>query len=215
MFSIISLESFISFFTLSLLLAVSPGPSNAFLMAQTFAKGKQAGMKTAYGFAVAGIVHTILAVAGLSVILKTSQTAYQVVLFAGGAYMLYLGVQSIRESLQAPVQNTDVSVDKKQKNIFLQAMMTEILNPKVALFFLAFIPQFVDESLSSPVWLQLTIFGLLYPILAFPIDTLYVQSGNKIAGYFKHHPSAQQYIDRIAGVIFLLLAGRLLWELIA
>ncbi len=213
MFSVISLESFISFVSLSLLLAISPGPSNAFLMAQTFAKGKQAGMKTAYGFACAGVIHTILAVGGLSVILKTSQTAYQAVLWAGAGYMLYLGFQAIKESLQPP-HTSNAGSTVKQKNVFFQAMMTEVLNPKVALFFLAFIPQFADPTLSTPIWLQLTVFGLLYPILAFPIDALYVHSGNKVAGYFRTHPKAQQYIDRTAGIIFILLALRLFYEVI-
>ena len=81
----LNLESLLSFLTLSFLLAISPGPSNAFLMAQTFAKGKRAGMKSAFGFATAGVIHTLLAVAGLSVILQTSEFAYHSVLWAGAA----------------------------------------------------------------------------------------------------------------------------------
>lgn len=208
----INFESLLSFVTLSFLLAVSPGPSNAFLMAQTFAKGKTAGMQTAFGFATAGVVHTILAVAGLSVILKTSEIAYQTVLWVGALYLVYLGVTSIIDSLRPPAEIHCELSGKKEKNILVQAMLTEIFNPKVALFFLAFIPQFADNTLATPVWLQLLIFGLLYPILAFPIDVMYVKSGNKIAGYFKHHPSAQQWIDRIAGGIFILLGLRLILE---
>lgn len=208
----INFESLLSFVTLSFLLAVSPGPSNAFLMAQTFAKGKTAGMQTAFGFATAGVVHTILAVAGLSVILKTSEIAYQTVLSVGALYLVYLGVTSIIDSLRPPEEIHCELSGKKEKNIFVQAMLTEIFNPKVALFFLAFIPQFADSTLATPVWLQLLIFGLLYPILAFPIDVMYVKSGNKIVGYFKHHPSAQQCIDRIAGGIFILLGLRLILE---
>ena len=98
---------------------------------------------------------------------------------------------------------------KKQGNVFVQAMMTEVLNPKVALFFIAFIPQFVDPTLSSTT-LQLAIFGLLYPILAFPIDCAYIYSGDKIAGYFRQHPSAPIWIDRFSGFIFIALAINLL-----
>ena len=210
----INIESLISFATLSFLLAISPGPSNAFLMAQTFAKGKQAGLQTAFGFAAAGVVHTIFAVAGLSIILKTSELAYQTVLWLGAAYLIYLGGRSIIDSLKKPQTINCKLTNKKEKNVFLQAMLTEILNPKVALFFLAFIPQFADSSLATPVWLQLMFFGLLYPILAFPIDVLYVKSGTKIASYFKHHPSAEQWIERIAGSIFILLGLRLVFEVI-
>lgn len=207
----ISIESLISFFTISLILAISPGPSNAFLMAQTFAKGKSAGLASAAGFATAGVVHTILAVLGLSAILKTSPQAYQVVLYLGAAYLVYLGIMAIKDSLAAPTEAEGIAVDKKSKHIFYQAVLTEVLNPKVALFFIAFIPQFVDASLETPHAIQMMIFGLLYPIFALPIDLSYVHFGDKIAGYFRHHPSAQQWLDRFSGVIFISLALTLLW----
>jgi len=201
----INYEFLISFFTISIILAISPGPSNAFLMAQTFAKGRAAGVASAAGFAVAGVIHTVLAVLGLSAILKTSPQAYQAVLYLGAAYLVYLGVMAIKDSFATP-QQQQVKADKKQKNIFSQALLTELLNPKVALFFIAFIPQFVDTSLETPPALQMAIFGLLYPIFALPIDLSYVYFGDKIAGYFRHHPSAQMWLDRISGIIFIGLA---------
>ncbi|BBN80835.1 lysine transporter LysE [Pseudoalteromonas sp. A25] len=204
-------ESVISFLVASSIIAIAPGPSNAFLMAQTFTHGRQAGMKSALGFAAGGVIHTIFAVIGLTAILKASQTAYNTVLYVGAAYLVYLGVMTLKDTFKKQVACADkphVST-KKSKNVFLQAMMTEVLNPKVALFFIAFIPQFVDPSRSSAT-LQLAIFGLLYPILAFPIDCAYIYGGDKIAGYFRRHPSAPLWIDRISGLIFIALAVNLI-----
>lgn len=202
-------ELFLSFLAVSFLLAITPGPSNAFLMAQTFSKGKTAGIQTALGFAIAGVVHTVLMVLGLSTLLKTNETAYQVVLWLGAGYLFYLGVGTMIESFK----HTPLSHDekphvtyKKEKNVMVQAMMTELLNPKVAMFFIAFIPQFTDASLDLSITAQLLIFGLLYPILAFPIDFTYIHLGDKIAGYFRHHPSVQDWIDRLTGAIFITLA---------
>ena len=204
-------ESVISFLIASAVIAVAPGPSNAFLMAQTFTHGRKAGMQSALGFAVGGVIHTIFAVIGLSAILKASETAYATVQYLGAAYLCYLGFVTLKDTFKKQIDSEDkphVST-KKQGNVFVQAMMTEVLNPKVALFFIAFIPQFVDPTLSSTT-LQLAIFGLLYPILAFPIDCAYIYSGDKIAGYFRQHPSAPIWIDRFSGFIFIALAINLL-----
>ena len=206
----INVEFMLSFLTVSLLLAVTPGPSNAFLMAQTFSKGHAAGVQSAAGFAVAGVIHTILAVFGLSTILKASPQAYQVVLFLGAAYLLYLGVMAIKDSFETQALTTVTRIEKKQKKVFFQAMMTEVLNPKVALFFIAFIPQFVDNSLVTSPTIQMAIFGLMYPLFALPIDLSYVYFGDKIGGYFRTHPSAQVWLDRITGVIFIALAMSML-----
>jgi len=206
----IRIESLLSFFTISVILAVTPGPSNAFLMAQTFAKGKSAGLASAGGFAAAGVIHTILAVLGLSALLKTSPQLYQGVLYLGAGYLAYLGCLAIKDSLAAPAQQ-QTEPTKPQKNVFVQALLTELLNPKVALFFIAFIPQFVDPSLDTDPALQMAIFGLLYPLFALPIDISYVHFGDKIAGYFRHHPSAQLWLDRASGVIFISLALAMLF----
>lgn len=201
----------LSFIVASSIIAVAPGPSNAFLMAQTFTNGRTAGMQSALGFAVGGVIHTLFAVIGLSALLKASPVAYSTVQYLGAAYLCYLGIMTIRSSFKKHAQVDDkphIST-KKTENVFFQAMMTEVLNPKVALFFIAFIPQFVDPTLSSAT-IQLAIFGLLYPILAFPIDCTYIYAGDKIASYFRRHPKAPLWIDRISGLIFIALAINLL-----
>lgn len=205
-----------SFLIASFLMAVAPGPSNAFLMAQTFANGRTAGMQSAFGFALGGVVHTFFAVIGLSAILKASAAAYSAVQYTGAAYLCYLGFMMIKSTLKNTTTATQTqSEDKphvstaKKSNVMFQAMMTEVLNPKVALFFIAFIPQFVDPSLSSATF-QLAFFGLLYPIFAFPIDCTYIYFGDKIAQFFRQHPNSQLWIDRVTGIIFIALAINLL-----
>ncbi|KTF17583.1 LysE family translocator [Pseudoalteromonas carrageenovora] len=207
----------VSFLLASFLMAVAPGPSNAFLMAQTFANGRAAGMQSAFGFALGGVVHTFFAVIGLSAVLKASATAYSAVQYAGAAYLCYLGFMMIKDTLKRTTSTTDcagkekphISTSKKS-NVMFQAMMTEVLNPKVALFFIAFIPQFVDPTLSSATF-QLAFFGLLYPIFAFPIDCTYIYFGDKIAQFFRNHPNSQLWIDRVTGIVFIALAINLLY----
>ena len=216
MYMMINPDFLFSFLVASFLMAVAPGPSNAFLMAQTFANGRTAGMQSAFGFALGGVVHTFFAVIGLSAILKASPAAYSAVQYAGAAYLCYLGFMMIKSTLKNTTTVTQTqSEDKpqvstaKKSNVMFQAMMTEVLNPKVALFFIAFIPQFVDPSLSSATF-QLAFFGLLYPIFAFPIDCTYIYFGDKIAQFFRQHPNSQLWIDRVTGMIFIALAINLL-----
>lgn len=216
MYMMINPDFLFSFLVASFLMAVAPGPSNAFLMAQTFANGRTAGMQSAFGFALGGVVHTFFAVIGLSAILKASPAAYSAVQYTGAAYLCYLGFMMIKSTLKNTTTATQIqSEDKphvstaKKSNVMFQAMMTEVLNPKVALFFIAFIPQFVDPNLSSATF-QLAFFGLLYPIFAFPIDCTYIYFGDKIAQFFRQHPNSQLWIDRVTGMIFIALAINLL-----
>ena len=202
----------VSFLLASFLIAVAPGPSNAFLMAQTFANGRTAGMQSAFGFALGGVVHTFFAVVGLTAILKASEVAYSAVQYAGAAYLCYLGIMMLKSTfIKEPIEQSDKPhiTTKKSINVMFQAMMTEVLNPKVALFFIAFIPQFVDPALSSATF-QLAFFGLLYPLFAFPIDCAYIYFGDKIARFFRDNPNSQTWIDRITGIVFIALAINLL-----
>lgn len=216
-------ELLLSFLFLSFLLAVTPGPSNAFLLAQTFSKGKQAGQHAAIGFALGGLAHTTFAVLGLSALLAASPTAYQLVQWLGAGYLFYLGLMTLNDAFKTVVEvpfdtlsterdtnNTASLATEQSKKVIWQAMLTEVLNPKVALFFIAFIPQFVDLSLSTSGSVQIVIFGLLYAVLALPVDLTYVHFGSKIAGYFKANPSAQRWLDGLTGLTFVALAINIL-----
>ena len=132
------------FLTASLLLAATPGPGMLYVLSRTIAGGRREGVLSSLGTLLGGMVHVIAAAAGLSVILATSAVAYSVVKFAGAAYLIYLGVSLIvragREADQA------LAVTGRRQSPFLQGVLTETLNPKTALFFLSFIPQFVSHQ---------------------------------------------------------------------
>lgn len=143
----------------SALFIAAPGPDVVYIIARGVAQGRGAGLVSALGVCVGMLVHTSFAAAGLSALLARSAVAFQVVKYAGAAYLLYLGVGTLldRRGFGATPQGAPTVGLKKA---FLQGVATNVLNPKVALFFLAFLPQFVDPSRSAAP--QLLVLGLLF-----------------------------------------------------
>lgn len=159
------------------------------------------------GIWAGAFVHVILAAAGLSVILVTSTTAFTVVKWVGAAYLVWLGWQALRAKSAA----FDIDQPAKQqgsRSIFLQGMLIDILNPKVAIFFLAFLPQFVVEG-AGPVSAQLFLHGSLIIVVAMLIEPLFVIAASRIAGYFKGNQRIGVWLDRCLGAFFIALGVRL------
>lgn len=152
MFDVVTL---LTFLLASSAIIVAPGPAQALVLARTLADGRRAGIQTAVGLNVGTLVHAVAAGLGVSAVLATSALAFNSVKYAGAAYLVYLGVQAWRqgERLEAPpavASHRDVT----------RAVITGILNPKVALFFLAFLPQFVDPTRAS-VLAQCVVLGAI------------------------------------------------------
>jgi len=152
------------FITASLLLIVAPEPDILFLVSQGAARGPRAGFVTAMGLAAGNLVHTLAAALGVSVIFQTSAIAFSALKYAGAAYLLYLAWKAARASggaadaLQRGTAGTE--------SLFWRAVLMNVLNPKVALFFLAFLPQFASPSPgAAPVWMQMISYGLLFTFL--------------------------------------------------
>lgn len=147
------------FITASLLLIVAPGPDIVFLVSQGATRGPRAGFVTAMGLAAGNLVHTLGAALGVSVIFQTSAIAFNMLKWAGAAYLLYLAWKTVRSG------GGSVAVahagEAKQESLFWRAVLMNVLNPKVALFFLAFLPQFASPQ-AGPVWLQMIFYGLLF-----------------------------------------------------
>jgi threonine/homoserine/homoserine lactone efflux protein len=173
------LHRFVVFLGAAAILAIAPGPGMLYVLARTLAGGRREGMLSSLGTFLGGLVHVIAAATGLSIVLAASATAFAVVKYAGAAYLIYLGGRMI---LTAGGEHQITMVDDRgRKNPFWQGVATEVLNPKTALFFLAFIPQFVSRG-HGPVLGQFLFLGavsvslnttcdLLVTLLAAPIGT--------------------------------------------
>lgn len=148
---------FALFLSAAVLLAIAPGPGMLYVLARCLAGGKREGILSALGTFAGGMVHVVAAAAGVSIILANSAVAFSAVKYAGAAYLCFLGVRMIWEArTEQPVLETVGAV----RNPFWQGVATEVLNPKTALFFLSFIPQFVDRA-SSYVFLQFLVLGTI------------------------------------------------------
>jgi len=134
------------------LLAVAPGPGMLYVLARTLAGGRREGVLSCLGTCLGGLAHVMAAATGLSLVLATSATAFALVKYAGAAYLIYLGIRmmvSAREDHHAEIQ---VPAGQVRRNPFWQGVATEVLNPKTAIFFLAFIPQFVNRTSGGVFW---------------------------------------------------------------
>jgi threonine/homoserine/homoserine lactone efflux protein len=140
------------------LLAIAPGPGMLYVLARTLAGGRREGVLSSLGTFFGGLVHVIAAATGLSLVLATSAMAFAMVKYAGAAYLIYLGVQMIVSARKD--QEIEMPVGQVRRNPFWQGIATEVLNPKTAIFFLAFIPQFVNR-VSGEVFWQFLLLGTI------------------------------------------------------
>ena len=160
---------FLLFFVAALLLAVTPGPGIFYVLARSLAGGRREGILSSFGTFVGGLFHVLAAALGVSAILAASALAFHTVKYAGAAYLVWLGIRIIR------TRNAEMAVSASQpsQGAFRQGILTEVLNPKTALFFLSFIPQFVAPE-RSHVFLQFVVLGVLCVLLNTAADLLVV-----------------------------------------
>jgi threonine/homoserine/homoserine lactone efflux protein len=140
----------IVFLTAALLLAIAPGPGMLYVLSRTLAGGRREGVLSALGTFFGGMVHVVAAGAGVSIILAQSALAFAAVKYAGAAYLCFLGLRMINDAYSST--NLSPDVQQTSRRPFLQGIATEVLNPKTALFFLSFIPQFVDHQHGHIFW---------------------------------------------------------------
>jgi threonine/homoserine/homoserine lactone efflux protein len=162
------------FLTAALLLAIAPGPGMLYVLARSLAGGKREGVLSAFGTFLGGMVHVFAAALGLSIILARSAVAFAAVKYLGAAYLCFLGVRMI---LEARRDNADpgamLSTIQPQRNPLWQGVATEVLNPKTALFFLSFIPQFVSHT-GGHMFLQFVTLGTISVVLNTTADLIVI-----------------------------------------
>ena len=161
---------FLLFIGVSWALIIAPGPDMIYVITRAMAHGRRAGVLSAVGVVCGILVHTIAAAFGLTLILQTSAFAFLFVKFAGAAYLIYLGIRAWLDKSPFTLETTASAVTPHA--LFWQGVLSNVLNPKIAIFFLAFLPQFVDPA-RGPAALQLVILGILLVVIAAASDTCY------------------------------------------
>jgi threonine/homoserine/homoserine lactone efflux protein len=183
-------------------LLLIPGPSVAYIVTHSAVQGRRAGLASVLGIELAGLVHAVAAALGLSALLLSSALAFSVVKYLGAAYLIYLGVRTLL-TRQKP-QQAAVVVPKSFSQLFVQGFLVDLLNPKTALFFYAFLPQFVDPT-RGPVPAQMLLLGILFELVAICTDSLYALLGS-VAGKFITGNATFQRLQRyITGYIYIAL----------
>ena len=205
-----SLDTLSTFCIFVTLISLSPGPSNLYIMARSMAQGPRAGYAAAGGMAVGSFIYVALTVLGISAIFKYSPAAYTGLKLFGAGYLLYLGYQYF-DVTEYQSGDPPKVVDLRMSKIMRQSLVVELTNPKTALFFLAFLPQFVDEQ-AGHVAVQLLILGAVYSLVAFLCDVSVATASGKLGVWLARHPQSVIWQDRFSGVVLIGLGIYIFYE---
>lgn len=182
-------------------LIVTPGPSVLYIVARSIEQGRLAGVVSALGIATGTMVHIAAAAFGISAILMTSATAFTIVKLLGAAYLIYLGIRTLMQKDHA----VEVEVEEqKLSRIFTQGMIVNVLNPKTALFFFAFLPQFVDPVRGSAA-VQIFMLGMIFNVIAISSDSIYAIIAGTIRVWLKQSKSFWRRQRYFSGSVYILL----------
>ncbi|MCU8002738.1 MULTISPECIES: LysE family translocator [unclassified Shewanella] len=196
------LNSLLLFAVACLAINLIPGPDVIYIVSNTMKGKMSSGLKAAMGLGVGYFVHTLAASLGLSAIILSSAFAFSIVKWLGAAYLVYLGIQALISMWRG---NNQIVVDENSEpngNVFFQGIVVSVLNPKVALFFLSFLPQFIDP-LAGSTSMQLLTLGLIFSFLATLCNLLYASAGSWVFS----RPNSQRYSRALEGVSGVLLIG--------
>ncbi|MFN3170479.1 MAG: LysE family translocator [Hyphomicrobiales bacterium] len=183
-----------------------PGPATVLTVARATTSGTRVGVATGLGIAVGDLIHTALAVIGLSAIILASAFLFSVIKYLGAAYLVYLGLRAL--FAKAPDPTTRSTVPLSPLAAFRQAILAEVLNPKTALFFLAFLPQFVNPQ-NGFVLGQLAILGVIMVALGLFSTLVFALAAGKIGSFLRTHPTVLRWQGKVVGSIYCALGVRL------
>jgi threonine/homoserine/homoserine lactone efflux protein len=196
-----SLPVFAAFSLAAFVLMVTPGPDMTLQIAKTLAHGRSIGFCAVLGASVGLLIHTVFAAVGLSALLATSATAFEAVKIAGALYLLWLAIDAIRNGSALNVDQSSITGDVKPGAIFAQAFLINLLNPKVILFFVTFLPQFVDAS-DPHAGGKLFVLGVWQILIGLPVAGAIVWSAGAISAALKRRPRIMRAIDYIFAALF-------------
>jgi len=201
-----SAEQWWVFITACTILNIAPGPDTMYIMSKTIAHGRRAGLLSSVGVCSGAMVHASIAGLGLSAVLATSPGAFNAIKWVGAIYLIYLGLMTIAATLRSgttadPAKN----VSAKQQSawrIYYQAVLVDLLNPKTALFFLAFIPQFINNESGSYFW-QFIFLGLVVITNALIIECFLVYFGTRLTQFMRDNSALSYWLERGVGLVLM------------
>ena len=183
-----------------------PGPATLLTVARATTSGTRVGIATGAGITAGDILHTIMAVVGISAIIAASATLFSIVKYFGAAYLVYLGLRAIFEQTTPDLGQGRVPITAARA--FRQAILAEVLNPKTALFFLAFLPQFVLPE-SGFVMLQLTLLGVIFALIGFVSTIVYSVAAAGLGNILRRNPAVLRWQGKLVGTLYCGLGVRL------
>jgi len=204
-----SFEAIITVLIAGFLISASPGPSMMYVLSRSVGQSRAAGFASSVGLAIGGVLLAIGSALGLAVIFEHSSGLYRIISIAGAAYLFYLGFDMIRHAGRDKLEVYKVKSETFSK-IMYQGILVELLNPKTILFFLAFLPQFVDYS-RTDVTMQMMVLGILVPLTAIPSDVFVSVIGGSLTSKLSKHPSCGIALTWIGGLILIALSIRILY----
>jgi threonine/homoserine/homoserine lactone efflux protein len=207
--TMIETQTYLLFIAAVVVLVLAPGPDMLYMLTRTIAQGRRAGVLAAVGINVGAYVHVLAAVLGISAILATSSVAFTVVKWLGAAYLVWIGLQALRSG---PLNlETGNSVHLNGRAIFWQGFLSDVLNPKVAIFFLAFLPQFVEVG-SGNETRQLLLLGVTCNVIAISINLALVYFAGIATAGLRRNRKLALWLNRAMGTVFIALGIRLARE---
>jgi threonine/homoserine/homoserine lactone efflux protein len=200
------------FIATAVLLIITPGQDTFFILGRSLSGGRPAGIAAAVGVSTGTVIHTVAAALGLSALLATSPYAFTAVKFAGAAYLIYIGARALLTRANdlpgGNLRDGDEGGPDRQWSAFRQGVLTNLLNPKVALFFLALMPQFIEAGSGNKVGAFLAL-GLTFVTLGVAWCVLLAVAAAKLRGAFLRRPSMANVLNKVAGAMFIALGLKL------
>lgn len=202
------IENYLGFIAAGIILNLTPGADTMFILTKSISQGRKAGIYSVFGITTGALIHTILASLGLSVILAKSATAFAVVKYLGVAYLIFLGIKMIIDKKNTFDTNSSKTEHIDLKKVYQQAVLTNVLNPKVALFFLAFLPQFINPEYATG-YLPFIMLGVTFMTTGTIWCLFLAYSSSMITKTLRENDNIGMFMQKISGLIFIGLGIRL------
>lgn len=203
------IENFITFMLTALVFVITPGIDTVFVLNKSIVQGRKSGIQATFGINTGVLAHTVFAALGLSVLLSKSDFAFIIIKYVGFVYLIYLGYLKLKNNKEVLNIASDLSENKRVKSDFWSGFFTNTLNPKVALFFLAFFPQFIAaDQIENPI--PFLLLGVTFAL----IGTIWYLGLTFFASTFtdkiKSNPNFNIYLNKVSGIVFILMGIKIM-----